>query len=162
MEKLALSAILRREEKKRLQRVAAMEMNNGKPSGEFLCSVPVCPRRSLLRIMKVVLPVLPPSTSLLDSFNADEWMLVQRRKNRMRRALASWRRLKGSPPARSSGSSQQRYDFEHRSFGTSLGRMGLSSFRADHLESIKGRMGLDPVITPRPASRLTTFDRSPR
>jgi hypothetical protein len=80
------SALRCREEKKRRQRLAAITLK----LGEFFDSVQsdfsaaVREHRFSGRKPKICTPVLSPSTFLLDSFDASEWVHVQRRRRMAR------------------------------------------------------------------------------
>jgi hypothetical protein len=96
------AAYLRSEERRRMQREAARVLRSGKDisfaSDQTLPSVTKMPgRRTNLR-----LPVLSPSSFLLQNFDAAEWVLVQRRKRKSsfeRRKIHRQCRF-GSPPVR--------------------------------------------------------------
>ena len=130
-----LSAVRRREEKRRGQRQAAMALHPGEFSDRFIRPLLTNVCRSPERRTKI-LPVMEPSTFLLDSFDAAEWMIVQRRKRRTRcvfhprfltpRGLP--RRLRrGSPPLRRMPFPDQRHDFKYSLTVNSLGREGRAS-----------------------------------
>jgi hypothetical protein len=83
LQKLTMTAVARREEKRRNQREAALALRSGECFGSSFVDSPVFECRSSARKTKVR-PVLPPSTFLLDSFVAADWILVQRRKRSIR------------------------------------------------------------------------------
>jgi hypothetical protein len=162
-----ISALRRREEKKRRQRQAAITIN----SGAFLDSVQSVSadvdrqRRSSGRKQKICTPVLSPSTFLLDSFDATEWILVQRRRRMARMAgpmksmqfRSPVHRRQRSSPLRDLSSSlmHQRDTRFFKSVVSELGRAVPCVSALTHLVPHKGSMGPEPMITNRSATRVT-------
>jgi hypothetical protein len=162
MADLGLSAVLRREEKKKKQRQAALSTLSGKFFDfDFVPDVLPCrspPLRSAKRITSMKHPVSPPSTFLLDCFKAEEWLLVERRKNRRRCNLKSRRRRLCSPSASMSPPGPNRMYFQTHDPAVRTGRMGLVHSFADRRDSAKGSMGLEPALVPRAFDARSMID----
>lgn len=79
---LEISAIQRREEKKRRQREAAQTLRSGESLFLFDDGSLPSENRFTMRRESYVLPVLSPTTFALETFDATEWISVHRRKRR--------------------------------------------------------------------------------
>jgi hypothetical protein len=103
------SSLQRKQRKRRVQKEMAIQFSLGKSISDLDCLTDHdhLDRRSNLRNM----PVLPPSTFMLENFDAREWIMIQRKKNKMKASLASrrqrgqrgsWRLIGGSSTVSSS------------------------------------------------------------
>ena len=151
-----ISAVLRREERRRRQREAACRLRldsglSSPPVNSQLLLQP-CPPCAPSRRTRVNTPVMSPSTFLLDSFKAAEWVVVQRRK----RKIAGWRRRRSAwPPVRSPSFHAQRSATISGSISVDVGHMGSTVSRIVRIPHLYGRMGQERLIQ-RSAS---VFDR---
>jgi hypothetical protein len=132
------SALLRRELKKLRQREAAIQLIPGTPESPGSSFSPFQKFTAIGRKVRIQSLVLSPSTFLLDSFDAFEWVLVQRRirLNRGRQRRGVW------PPARSGRSACQRtFSPDQISKCSPMGQLG-SADTCDNENCVHiGRMG---------------------
>lgn len=150
------SAVLRRERKKIRLQEAAILLHSGTrsspgcslSSGSKFSSSSAAVQSRKVRFRS---PILSPTTFLLDSFDAAEWVVVQRR-----RRQRQWGRRRGVwPPARSHPKSTQRPLAGVSKF-PNLGHLGLidNRFNANYIPY--GRMGQELL------RRKVTTDRIPQ
>jgi hypothetical protein len=123
------SAVRRREQKRLRQRAAAMQLLSGTPDSLRSTGSPCSKFTPMTRKVQFQTPILSPTTFMLESFDASEWVMVQRRqrKNRLCRRRGVW------PPARS--------DHHQISNYVPLGQLGSAPFCInDNVVNI-GRIG---------------------
>jgi hypothetical protein len=149
-----LSALRRREDKKRRQRQAAIALRSGQylHSSDSGFSSNLC--RSRPTRSNPSLPVLSPTTFLLDSFDAAEWIVVRRRRNKLKRLYRGQRRssaLFRSPMQMSSM-------IFSKCVPLTLGQSGQQNM----LTHMKGCMGLESTIEGLLTRRAPQFDRGVR
>jgi hypothetical protein len=119
---MAFSAVRHREEKRRKQREAVQTLLSGMSSSfsdEF--SLPINGCRSKMRSVPS-LTVLSPSTFLLETFNAAEWVYVHRKRRKMQKEKRA-RRHRSLPVRASSSCSRSHARFQNRGHVV-LGQVG--------------------------------------
>nr|XP_051217364.1 uncharacterized protein LOC127334860 [Lolium perenne] len=153
------AAHLRREEKRRLQREAATFLRSGTFSSSTSDQTSPAVSSRPARRTNLRLPVLSPSSFILQNYDAAEWVLIQRKKRKSSfESKKNHRQCRfGSPPVRFR--SPFPFPFENSEVhdgDRTVGHMGCGS-DIIFLEKSRGQMGLDHRIMVNPPGRLTRF-----
>jgi hypothetical protein len=141
------SAVHWREQKKIQQREAAIQLRPGTPCSPASSVSTISKFAAKTRKVQFESPVISPTTFLLESFDAVEWVVVQRRRRKNR----FWRRRGVCPPARSDQPSWQR--------STACDRLSKNDLLG-HLGSVKARVNAKILNDGRMGHGLAQVNRS--